>query len=170
MSTSDNMKIAICGKICSGKSTLAKDYIEINGGTIFSFSAPIYEIAQNLFGMVEKDRELLQSIGTKMREIDPDVWVNRLLKSVGSVEEGECEGGNIIVDDVRFVNEYEALRKNGFKMVKCLVDEDLRLRNIESLYGVEHAKFLSHASETSLDHIPDEEYDAIFYNYGKKIY
>ena len=162
----DNMKIAFCGKMCSGKSTLAKDYIEINGGTIFSFSAPVYEIAQNLFGMEEKNRELLQSIGTKMREIDPNVWVNKLIRCVDEHELDE----NIIVDDVRFVNEYEALRENGFKMVKCLVDEDLRLRNIENLYGADHSKYMSHVSETSLDHIPEEEYDAIFYNYGKKIY
>lgn len=162
-----NMKIALCGKMCSGKSTLAKDYIEVSGGTIFSFSEPVYEIAQNLFGMVEKDRELLQKIGTKMREIDPDVWVNRLLKSVDECDENS---GPVIVDDVRFVNEYEALRENGFKMVKCLVDEDLRMRNIDNLYRVEHAKYMSHVSETSLDHIPDEEYDAIYYNYGRRIY
>ena len=88
------MRIGLMGKMASGKSTLAarimKKYPNIKK---LSLAEPVKEIANNLFNMKDKDRHLLQQIGTKMREIDPDVWVDTLLRKIN-----DCD--NIIVDDV----------------------------------------------------------------------
>ena len=68
-------KIAITGKMCSGKTTIANYLIEKNNQFVkISFADKVKEIATDLFNMKEKNRYLLQSIGTKMREIDEDVW------------------------------------------------------------------------------------------------
>jgi hypothetical protein len=63
--------------MCSGKSTLSKlignkfphIYFKVN-----SFANKIYEVAYDLFNMKEKDRELLQNIGSRFIEIDQNVW------------------------------------------------------------------------------------------------
>ena len=75
---SRTMKIAICGKMCSGKSTLANTLkIMDNRYTIYSIGQAVKDIGADLFGMKEKDRNLLIQIGAKMREIDPDVWTKK---------------------------------------------------------------------------------------------
>ena len=77
------MKIGICGKMCSGKSTLAKKIIEYYYNDEYvkdSFAGKIYEIAHDVFNMKDKNRVLLQQIGTKMRDINKDVWINFIIK------------------------------------------------------------------------------------------
>ena len=81
------MKIAIIGKMCSGKTTSANLIKQMdNRYEIFSFGKKVKEVAVDLFQMQEKDRTLLTSIGTKMREIDPDIWVNYVLNQAKCIE------------------------------------------------------------------------------------
>ena len=46
-----------------------------------------------------------------MREIDSEVWIRTMLKSIKGKE-------NVIVDDLRLKNEYDILRVNGWYIVK----------------------------------------------------
>ena len=108
------MKIAITGKMCSGKSSLANILLESDSRfKIYSFGQKVKDVAKDLFDMQEKDRTLLTSIGTKMREINSDVWINYVLKQCK--DQTHC-----IIDDLRYQNEYEALVKSGFKIGYCL--------------------------------------------------
>ena len=60
------MKIAITGKMCSGKSTIADVLMEKDDRyQIYSFGQKVKDVAKDLFDMKEKDRTLLTSIGTK---------------------------------------------------------------------------------------------------------
>ena len=94
------MKIAITGKMCSGKSSIANLLVEgDNRFQIYSFGQKVKDVAKDLFDMQEKDRTLLTSIGTKMREINPDVWVNYVIRQ--TERQTYC-----IVDDLRYQNEY----------------------------------------------------------------
>ena len=64
------VKIAITGKMYGGKTTIAKYIMEKNNNFIkLSFADKVKEIASDLFDMKEKDRYLLQSIGTKMLKL-----------------------------------------------------------------------------------------------------
>jgi uridine kinase len=64
------MKNGICGKMCSGKTTLANYILSKNPNyKKFSFADKLKEIAKDLFFMEKKNRNLLINIGTKMREI-----------------------------------------------------------------------------------------------------
>ena len=97
------MKIAICGKMCSGKTTIAnliKEYD--NRYEIFSFGKKVKVIANELFGMDlnNKNRSLMVQIGTKMREIDLNVWANYIINETKDKE--FC-----IIDDLRFQNELD---------------------------------------------------------------
>ena len=103
------MKIAISGKMCSGKSTISKIIQEYdNRYEIFSFGKKIKILANELFGMDVnvKNRSLLIEIASKMREIDINVWVNYIINQTKDKE--YC-----IIDDLRFQNELELLEQNG---------------------------------------------------------
>jgi hypothetical protein len=93
-------------------------------------------------------RRILQWWGTEYRRAqDPDYWT----KAWGrKVEQYDLSRINILVDDVRFMNELEVIRAHGGRIVK-----------------IERPGFLganNHASETSLDDFAD--WDAIVVNDG----
>ena len=76
------MKIAVCGKMASGKTTFANMLINQKGeGTVLSLAKKVKDIGTELFFMEGKDRPLLQKIGMKMREIKEDVWLDYLIQS-----------------------------------------------------------------------------------------
>jgi len=52
-------------------------------------------------------REFLQALGVAVRHyVDPDAWVNALLRQTTA-------GGRYVITDVRFPNEYEAIKRAG---------------------------------------------------------
>ena len=71
-------KIMLNGRGGAGKDIFADYLVDNYGFKKIAFADGIYEIAYKYFGMTIKDRDLLQKIGEKMREIDPLVWVNVL--------------------------------------------------------------------------------------------
>tara|TARA_Y100001980_G_C14348208_1_gene160100 strand:- start:23 stop:541 length:519 start_codon:yes stop_codon:yes gene_type:complete len=138
------MKIAITGKMCSGKSSIASVLLESDDRyQIYSFGRKVKDVAKDLFDMKEKDRTLLTSIGTKMREINPDVWINYVLKQTRN--ETHC-----IVDDLRYQNEYEALSNAGFKIIQLTLDPKIQEERIKKVYPInykDHLKNRGHLSE-----------------------
>lgn len=89
-------------------------------------------------------RELMQVYGTDtVRAIDPDAWVRACLGNVLS-EQSEFA----IIPDTRFPNELNGIRDVGGKVLKFL-------RNPLNM---------EHDSETALDNIPNENFDAIIDN------
>jgi len=149
------MKIAIIGKMCSGKSTLAQKIKLIdNRYEIFSFGQKVKDIAIDLFGMKEKNRNLLIDIGMKMREIDPDIWVKYIIEKTKHNE--FC-----IIDDVRFQNEYDYLIQNNFKIIYLDIFREHQIERITKLYPDNyeiHIDNLDNISE-KLDIIPQKNYD-----------
>ena len=92
------MKIAIVGKMCSGKTTIANIIMNMNPNyQRYSFGQKVKDVAVDLFHMKGKDRSLLVKIGGYMRDIDPDVWVDYFMKQIIDVE--DC-----IIDDIRYQN------------------------------------------------------------------
>tara|TARA_B100000700_G_C14448787_1_gene580624 strand:+ start:58 stop:579 length:522 start_codon:yes stop_codon:yes gene_type:complete len=140
------MKIAISGKMCSGKSTISKIIQEYdNRYEIFSFGKKIKILANELFGIDVniKNRSLLIEIASKMREIDINVWANYIINQTKDKE--YC-----IIDDLRFQNELELLEKNGWKIIQLNINEDLQLDRIKNLYKEDykdHIKNKNHLSE-----------------------
>jgi len=137
------MKIAITGKMCSGKSTLAQIIKETNSNyVIYSFGQKVKDVAKDLFNMKEKDRSLLTSIGSKMRDIDPEVWINYVINQ--SKDKSHC-----IVDDLRYQNEYEALHKNGYKIIQLVVDPVVQEKRIKEVYPNNYQDHLDNRNHIS---------------------
>lgn len=90
-----------------------------------------------------KVRDLLRDIGTNGRTYNEEIWINAL--SI-KVNQNNC---STIVSDVRFINEFNCLKKLKFYLIKIK-------RNIIGA--------TEHQSETEQDLIKDEDFDFIINN------
>lgn len=148
------MLIGICGRMGSGKDTVADTLVMRLSGKKQSFSAKLKEIAEDLFGIVKKDdrgRHIYQVLGDKMRDIDPDVWTNVVMKKYKS-------DMNMIISDVRYVNEAEAILEVGGTIIHLNVSDKIRKERIQKREGYiipekEWREMNSHSSETQVDEI-----------------
>jgi len=86
-------------------------------------------------GYVPEVRQYLQDLGVSMRDILwPDIWIDAAMKTVH--EEIE-QGHNVVITDVRFPNELQAIRELGGEVWRV------------NRRG--HAPVNGHVSETALD-------------------
>lgn len=142
------MRIAICGAICSGKTTLSQSLTTAFALERFGFADAVKEYATDLFGMEKKDRKLIQDLAEKMKEIDQDVWIKRLHKKMNRRGDGYLD--NVVIDDLRFVNEYQYLRMNKFYIIRINIEKIEQLRRLKQTYPddwTEHTERLTHRSE-----------------------
>jgi len=164
--TSSN--VAFIGKFSSGKtyfSDVLKQKLEEKGIKAYrvSIAQKIKDLAKDLFDMQTKDRRLLQLLGAKMREVDQDVWIKYLILNV---KRNALQP--FIIDDVRFVNEYNLIKQSfpNFKVFKLATDEEQRMNMYEKLYGRRPTQEEANdPTETDIDNIP---FDEIIMNDYKK--
>ena len=132
------MKIAICGKMCSGKSTLC-NYIQDTFPELkfqrTAMAKRLKELATELFDMdpKTKNRELLIKLGGKMREINQNVWANYVIKETYQLD-SNMESSNWLLDDCRYKNEFDILRENGWTIIKLNVSEKTQKERLQFLY------------------------------------
>ena len=68
------MKVALCGKMGSGKSYVSTHLVNLNYIRL-GFGDAVKKYCKEIFNMDYKDRHLLQKFAKSMRDIDPDVWI-----------------------------------------------------------------------------------------------
>ena len=126
--------ILICGKMASGKTSLRTLIMSIYPQYEHrAFGDKVKDIAHDLFSMdkdkSKKDRDLLVGIGTKMREINPDVWANYVRNSIKPND-------NIIIDDLRYKNELKVIQKlpKPWFIIKIRISPELQLKRLKKTY------------------------------------
>ena len=148
------MKIAICGKMASGKTTVAQS---LEGFQVLSLAGEVKRVGRELFGMKDKNRPLLQQIGMKMREIRESVWLDALIKQ-------ELYGYSVVCDDVRFINEANTLKADGWILIKLVITDDLQKQRLQNTYPDDwevHWNNRTDASESEVDAIPLDLFDLV---------
>tara|TARA_B100000925_G_scaffold285373_1_gene261618 strand:+ start:52 stop:576 length:525 start_codon:yes stop_codon:yes gene_type:complete len=143
------MKIAFIGKICSGKSTLAQYLKDNHNYDILSFGEPVKRYAKDIFGLDNKNRIIIQDFAQKVKEIDFDVWVKYLIRNFKNIS-----NTNIVIDDLRFPNEYKALKNENFVFIKLDIDKELQVKRIKKIYRDSwetHIQRLDNISESYID-------------------
>lgn len=121
------MIIGLCGAAGAGKNTVADILVEHHGFTAMSFADPLYRAVSEITGLSVQHlqdrrykelpiswlgaspRELLQTLGTEWgrKTINDKIWINICLERIA------IDGGDVVVTDVRFDNEAEALMLAG---------------------------------------------------------
>lgn len=149
--------LALSGKASAGKSTVAKHLSSQYGWTRVSLADPLksmcahyFELTQEqLFGAKKEEiderygkspRQILIDTGKFYRSIDPNFWVKRLREHI--LNQPQAQLGKYVIDDVRFVNEAEWVRKHGGRVVR--LERAIELRGFE----------LQDESECQLDDYP----------------
>jgi ABC-type phosphate transport system ATPase subunit len=126
--------IGLIGLAGSGKTTSAEYLMEKYGFSKINFKdGLIKELKDNFPDLIEEIanshrmrvdqlfdekpplmRTLMQNYGTElMRKIDPQHWINIWVKSISN-----SRAESIVVDDVRFMNEADAIKLQGGYLIK----------------------------------------------------
>lgn len=128
------MRVLLIGKAGAGKDTVAEYLVKCHGFRRYAFADKIKQIAMELwpeeFGY-RKPRWLLQQVGTKLREIDPLVWVHYVFRQI---EKERPE--RVVITDGRLEEEYNLCRSAGFTIVEVRCPDALRLDRIYLRDGV----------------------------------
>ena len=147
------MKIAIVGKMCSGKTTLANFILRFDKRfKKYSFGDGVKEIATTYFNMTHKNRSLLINIATKLKEIDNNIWINYLLNKINT---NYC-----VIDDVRHQNELDILIKNNWYIIKLNVSNKEQFKRIKKIYPDTYNDHLKNLNDIS------EQCDTLIYPKG----
>lgn len=142
-----SLKLAFGHKARVGKDTACEYICKTYGGNnakVLRFAKPVYEIAGQVQRYLEKDvvkdASLLQLIGLGMRQIyGENIWVDRVQKDIRESESVDV----LCVPDMRFTNEMEMLRNEGFTCIDIVrnsrvIDRD---PNHPSEIGLDGADF-----------------------------
>lgn len=174
-----HIKIALTGKMRVGKDTvyqLLKDELflrlpeehqhanYISFGQ-FAFGDDLKTYAEAIFPEQFKDgkkpRHLFQDFGQLLRQINPDVWVNKVASKVHSHGFAHQELAVSFITDLRQPNEYEYCKNNGFHIVKVTAPDEIRLARMNSEGDKFSPKSLNHETES---HIDTYETDYVIHN------
>ena len=109
----------------------------IRGYKRLAFADGIKSICKQLFDLTEQDvntpdgkkkliplydktvRELLQGVGEGLRQsISQNIWVYNTMQLIDKIL--QFDQANILVTDVRYINELNALKARGFTMIKLV--------------------------------------------------
>lgn len=182
------IKISICGKMNSGKNTVAtllsqhfpnKAPFVPDMNKIVAFADPIKEIVMTMFPWADRDclygssdkrkyvipnafdnngnpltyRQALNDIGTNGRNYNKNNWINVFDSRLKyfSKPKDMYTTKVVICTDVRFINEFQYLKKEGFFNLK-LSRSNISLSN--------------HATETEQDSISLNEFEGHIFNDG----
>jgi dephospho-CoA kinase len=155
--------IAIFGHMYSGKSTLSQALVDL-GYQRVSFAGPLKEIAARVYGEpIEKSKEyevarpsgeketisgrqVLQEVGQSIKSHNRDFWLRWFFNDAGLY--GTTP---LVVDDGRFLFEYDALRDAGWFTVYVDTPFEIRMKRAkESLGRLPTAPEIHHESEIEL--------------------
>jgi hypothetical protein len=149
--------IYFVGKAGAGK-TYATSYLIKKYGYIHcKFAYPVYNLAKNYFNMKNKDRHLLQYLGTDVARnlIDKDIWIKRFKENIKIVDTTYKKLYNkdiaFALDDCRFQNEHEVLQNLGWVGIYLSVDDTLRIKRLKKRDGDAQVNTLKHSSELEID-------------------
>jgi len=132
------MKFAFCGYAGSGKTTLAKYFVEHYGFKHVSFAKAVKDLGKKLFPefkyekpLSETERYTLIAIAEAIKTIDRSYWFKQIENQIKGDE-------NIVIDDLRFKFEEVELRKYGFHIVMVYCPAEERAKRLNGILVDSH--------------------------------
>jgi dephospho-CoA kinase len=138
--------VAIVGRFCSGKTTLANVLVDEYGFKKVSMADNMKNIVREVYGTLDKNemvqvtlrdgnivrrsiREVLQTLGEAVKDADRDIWLKWFEADLMFVR------GPFVMDDMRLLFEAEALRETGWVIVALNCPEPVRMERYFKVYG-----------------------------------
>ena len=160
------MRIALSGLKRAGKDTVGSYLIQNYSCKRFAFADEVKRLARELFPeeFVQNDKpvDLLQWLGNTMRQRNPDVRINKLSTMIQLTK---APIPNLVVTDVRYPNEVQALKKLGFTIVKVQVPVEVSVERCKATEINFTEELLLHESE-QMAQSNEQYYDYIIDNTG----
>jgi dephospho-CoA kinase len=151
------IKLALCGKLRSGKSLVAGYLSLMHDFQPFAFGDALKNSFHRAFPQIPrqpKPRAYYQSFGQWARAtIDENVWVDATMRKVDEyLAHNQCNDRlRILIEDVRQQNEYDRLKREGFVFVRITAPDELRLERARKV-GDDFAEAdLTHETELLVD-------------------
>lgn len=142
-------KIALIGKMRSGKDAVGQILTEEYGFSRYAFGDEIRSITKELYPQYyeggRKPRSLLQGFGQDARSYAENVWVDALLRRVDR-EQPE----RIVITDLRQPNEYRKMKEQGYVFIRIDADDDVRRQRMEAA-GERWDESITHETESYVD-------------------
>lgn len=156
------MLVGLIGQAQSGKDSVGDYLCKSYGFYKFSFAyklkeacADIFELRWEQVGTAEgkatidprydlTPRTILQKVGVGMREIYPNIWIDRLFNSLQARQVNRK-----VITDVRFLNEVKAIKERNGIVIRVLREDYQALKGKEA----------QHPSEMEQLAIPEELID-----------
>ncbi|MBC9786408.1 hypothetical protein H1S01_18290 [Heliobacterium chlorum] len=146
------VKIAITGKMRSGKDLIAEYLVRKYGFRRFAFGDGVRAVTRLIYPDIQnscmKPRSLYQQIGQALRQIDPAVWLNYTLEEIDA---STNPFDSIVISDLRQPNEYKALLNNGFTIVRVQSTVENRLARMNAVGDVFTMDDINHETESHID-------------------
>lgn len=162
-------RLALVGRLGSGKSHLSRELAGLTDGQVIAFGSKVYEVSELVLGRTidksrPEDRKTLVDIGThwgrRGEPIDaeleraltkvwplsrgyPDIWVDALDRNLRSSVRERI----LILDDLRFPNEARYLLKNNFHIMLVWCSDNTRAQRLRQRGDSYAAAVDSHESE-----------------------
>jgi hypothetical protein len=129
------MRIAFVGKSRSGKSFAANYLMKSHGFKRVAFSDGIRRVCTIIY-YYDKHKRLRWETRLRMYDalykIDPSIWVGYVERRLRTTDR------DVVVEDARYINEVQELKKLGFTIVRVARPETLRKRHLGKSLG-DHA-------------------------------
>lgn len=160
--------LALAGGMFAGKSTIA-DALTEYGYVRMSFAAALKNVAALAYGTVDKSeyyettsldgdlrdlsgRQILQGVGQAIKQVDRNFWIRCFLRDAK-----RYGGAPLIVDDMRFIFEMEALRAEGWFIVGIDTHMTTRLDRAKKITGrLPSSDELGHESEVEIPKVIED--------------
>jgi len=169
----NELKIAICGKMRSGKDTVCDYMVDKYGVVPFAFGDKLKEYFHNTYTQVPrnpKPHKAYQLYGQLMREVyGQDFWVDKCFEHIKYIKR-VAQNYNTTNSDITFItvitdlrqpNEYVRLREEGYKIIRIVAPLQLRKQRMQDKGEKIDEDMFYHETE---QHIYDFDVDANIHN------
>lgn len=137
-------RLAIAGRMGSGKTSIARLLMAEHGFVRLAFADELRSMLEPAYGKLDKassyplerrvvsGRELLQAHGAALRSVDPYVLIRAIARRAE-----ELPGCRLVIDDVRMPAEAEWLRSTGWFLIQLDADPSARQRRVGAAWSGE---------------------------------
>lgn len=158
----DVIKIALCGKMRSGKDSVAALLTtRYDFYPKIAFGDALKEIAHRTFPHIPREpkpRKLYIHMN-EHRTFYENVWVDPVARKVEYALDKRSTKG-VVITDCRQQNEIDWCRANGFTVVRVTASDDVRIARAQRNKDVFDYEDLTHPTETYIDTF-DTDYEIV---------